>query len=202
MSANRSRNAVILQSALVYDGWYKLYRLAVQMPCGAVVERHVEDHGSAVCVLPYDPERRCALVVSLPRPPLLWTGSAPLLEAIAGNLDGDTPAEAATREALEEAGVRLAELEPLATIWSLPSLSTERVFLFLSPYAQHQHIGLGGGCSDEAESVTAHEIALPLLAEMADRNELGDPKLLILVQSLRLRRPELFTPILPPEAAA
>ena len=64
-------DAQIVKKTLVYDVWYKLWRLAVRMPDGAVVERHLESHGDAVAVLPYDPVRRVAMLVTMPHASLL-----------------------------------------------------------------------------------------------------------------------------------
>ena len=52
--------------------------------------------------------------------------------------------------------------------------------------------GQGGGLASESESITVEEMALARLADMADRGELSDMKTFALVQTLRLRRPELF----------
>ncbi|RYH30795.1 MAG: ADP-ribose pyrophosphatase, partial [Alcaligenaceae bacterium] len=62
---------MIVARTLVYDGFYRLWRLRVLMPDGAAVERHLEDHGAAVAVLPYDPVRRVALLVAMPRAPVI-----------------------------------------------------------------------------------------------------------------------------------
>ena len=60
------RTPHIVERETVYDGWIHLDRVSLQMADGVVVERHVEDHGVSVTVLPYDPERRTALLVSMP----------------------------------------------------------------------------------------------------------------------------------------
>ncbi|GMA77272.1 hypothetical protein GCM10025880_36890 [Methylorubrum aminovorans] len=47
----------------VHDGWASFVVAEVTTPEGAEVTREIEDHGEAVCVLPYDPERRVALLI-------------------------------------------------------------------------------------------------------------------------------------------
>ena len=190
--AQRSMDAVIIKRERVYDGWYKLDRLRVRMPDGQTVERHMEDHGPAAAVLPYDPDRRTALLVSMPRPTVISSGGPTLLEVIAGNLDGMSADEAARREALEEAGVRLSKLEPVAEVWSLPALSTERLHLFLAAYTLTDRVSAGGGLADEAENILVHEVPLPDLAAAADAGTLVDAKTMLLVQTLRIRQPHLF----------
>jgi len=107
--------ARIVEQVPVYDGWYGLHRLGVQMPGGAVVERHLLQCRPAAAVLPYDPNRREAMLVTQLRAAVMASGEAPLLEAIAGNLDGKDAEECVRQESLEEAGLRLvAPLEPVA----------------------------------------------------------------------------------------
>ncbi|MBT2245054.1 MULTISPECIES: ADP-ribose pyrophosphatase [Sphingobium] len=186
-------SARIVADTLVYDGWYKLRRLCVRMPCGTEVERHVEEHGDAAAVLPYDPERRMALVISLPRAPILATGEPPILEAIAGNLEGRPPEDCARIEALEEGGVRLNGLEPVGRVWTMPALSTERLHLFIGHYSTKDRIGSGGGLAAEAENIVVKEITLAALSRDLLANHYSDPKLIMLAQALLLRRPNLLS---------
>ncbi|MDB5690264.1 MAG: hydrolase [Sphingomonas bacterium] len=182
----------IIADETVYRGWVSLRRMTVQMPDGRPEERHVEDHGSAVAVLPYDPVRRTALLVSMPRAPVLLSGQPDLLEAIAGRIEDTTPEDTARREAMEEAGVRLTLLDPVANIWTMPSISTERVQLYLAPFGAGDRIAPGGGAADENEGIVVHELTLERLATLADAGDLQDAKTMLLVQALRMRRADLF----------
>jgi hypothetical protein len=86
----------------------------------------------------------------------------------------------------------LSALEPVGAPWSTPGVSTERIHLFLAPYAHADRVGEGGGLPEEHEDIAVVEITLGDLAAMADRGEIADLKTLALVQTLRLRRSELF----------
>ena len=178
----------------VYKGWLRLLVAHMRGEDGQPFERVIEDHGPGVAVLPYDPGRRVALVVRLPRAPVLHAGHTEhLIEAPAGLIDEGEAAEAAAiREAFEETGVRLATLEPLGVIWSMPGISTERMALFLAPYAAADRTGTGGGLADEHENIIVQEIALGELARLADAHEIVDMRTLTMVQTLRLKRPDLF----------
>jgi len=184
--------ARITSQTLVYNGWYKFYRLDVSMPDGAVVERHLLDNGSAAAVLPYDPDRRVCMLIEQPRAGVLVAGETPLLEAIAGNLDGASPEVRIVEEALEEGGLRLGALEPVTNMWSLPPVSTERVQLFLATYTHADRVGEGGGSQSENENITVHEIGLDTLRELALSGGLTDAKTLILAQALLLKHPYLW----------
>lgn len=162
------------------------------MPDGKRVERHLLDNGSAVAVLPYDPVRRVCLLIDQPRAGVLAANEAPLLEVIAGNLDGTSPESRIVYEAYEEGGLRLGALDPVSNIWSLCPVSSERIQLYLAPYTNEDRIADGGGAPDEDEHITVHEISLDRLRELALSGELTDAKTLILAQALLLRHPELW----------
>jgi nudix-type nucleoside diphosphatase (YffH/AdpP family) len=185
--------AGLLQIRTIHQGFSTFVVARVRLPDGAVVAREIEDHGDAVAVLPYDPERRTALLVRLFRAPPLYKGADPMLvEAPAGLIDeGEAPEAAARREALEETGVVLDVLEPVATVWSSPGVSAERITLYLAACSFAER-GAGGGKAEEHEDIAVLETPLSALATMLDRGELEDMKLLVLGQALRLRRPDLF----------
>ena len=178
----------------VHDGWSTFLVADLAMPNGTRLTREIEDHGRAVAVLPYDPERRVGLMIRQFRAPLFYAdGTTALLEAVAGILDEADPQEGARREAYEEAGVRLGTLEPVSAIWSMPGISTERMDLFLAAYGPSDRTAAGGGLPEEGEDIEVLEMPLAELARMSERGALPDAKTLILVLALRLRHPELFT---------
>jgi nudix-type nucleoside diphosphatase (YffH/AdpP family) len=177
----------------LYAGWGRLLKLSVTMPDGRTMEREVEDHGAAVAVLPYDPEGRMALLVRQFRAPVLHVGGpSDLLEAPAGMLDEDDPADCARREAHEEVGLNLRALEPLGAAWPCPGISTERIHLFLAPYGPDDRVAAGGGLAEEHEDIEVVEMPLSELWTMVAQGEVLDLKTLFLVQALRIRRPDLF----------
>jgi nudix-type nucleoside diphosphatase (YffH/AdpP family) len=144
-------------------------------------------------VLPYDPARRVAILVRQFRVPVFMVNQAEdTLEAIAGILESDDPFACARREAMEEAGLRLTRLEPVASAWTMPGVSTECMHLYLAPYAEADRVGPGGGLAQEHEDTRVMELTLSGLAALADAGRLDDMKTLVLVQTLRLRRPDLF----------
>jgi len=63
---------------------------------------------------------------------------------------------------------------------------------FLAQYSGDVRSDVVGGLAEEREDTVAGEFRLAELARMADANELNDVKTLVLLQTLRLRRPELF----------
>ena len=176
----------------IHTGWSRFSLVTFRLDDGAMLSREVEDHGSAAVVLPYDPDRRVALLVRQFRGPVWVAHGADFLEAPAGIIEaGESPEDCARREAEEETGVKLAALEAIGGYWSSPGVSTERSWLFLAAYSPTDRAGPGGGV-DEHERIEVLETPLTDLKAQLDRGELADLKLLALVQALRARRPELF----------
>jgi nudix-type nucleoside diphosphatase (YffH/AdpP family) len=185
-------DTTILDQQRVYDGWLSLTRLSVKMPNGAIEERHVEDHGAAVALLPFDPARRTAILISQPRIPVVLAGEPPLLEVVAGRLEPEGSDYTVRKEALEEAGLRLHAIQPVARIWSMPTISTERIHLYLAEYGPEDRVASGGGAADENECISVHELPLATIWAQVLDGQISDAKTLILIQFLRIARPELF----------
>ena len=185
--------AEVLEVNPVYQGWSSFSLVRFRLEGGAVVERCIEDHGDAACVLPYDPERRTALLVRQFRAPVTLRGETEFPEPPAGLIDdGESPEACALREAEEETGLKLTSLQSVGRFWSSPGSTTERSWLYLAEYAASDRVGDGGG-ADEHEHIELIELPLSDLAARADQGDLQDLKLAVLVLALMRRRPELFS---------
>lgn len=182
----------ILSTRTIYSDWLDLLMVRMRTEDGTEFERHVVGMRRAVAVLPYDPDRRVALTVSMPRAPVMMVGQPDLLEAIAGQLE-DAPADCARREALEEAGVELGSLEHLGRMWTMPAVCNEQLDYFLAEYCQADRVAAGGGLDEEHEHITVHELSVDTLWTQMMNQELGDAKLAFLLMALRLRQPQLFS---------
>ncbi|MGZ3346321.1 MAG: NUDIX domain-containing protein [Caulobacteraceae bacterium] len=185
----------LLERKLVYSGWGRFLLIEVELGDGRLAQRQIEDHGEAAAVLPFDPERKVALLCRQPRVGPLYSGFEPhLVEAAAGMIDheDEDPAAAVVREALEELGVRLRAVEPVVAAWSMPAVSSERIHLFLAPYSAADRVSMGGGVADEGEEIEVLERPLKALLDEADAGAVTDMMTLALIWALARRRPELF----------
>lgn len=183
----------ILTRETVYSGYLTVKRLQVRLADGAEARLEIEEHGEAAVVLPYDPDRRCALVARLFRVAVFETTGEEALEEACAGMIGDEDAEtAARREAHEELGVALRSLEFVGRFWSSPGVSTERHSMFLAPYSHADRVAAGGGVAGEHEGITVIERMLADLAMDVDQARIADGKLVMLMLALRQRRPDLF----------
>ena len=118
----------------MHAGWTKILVATIRLPDGSTIKREIEDHGAAVCVLPYHPLRKTAILVRQFRAPTFFAANQEnTLEAIAGILEESDPAQCARREAMEEAGLKLVSLE-CAFTGTMPGLCTERMYFYLVPF--------------------------------------------------------------------
>ncbi len=182
----------LLGAETVYKGFVELLRARFRAGDEEIV-REVEHHGDAVAVLPYDPARKVALLVSLSRAPAIVAGvTEPFLEAPAGMIEDGDAAATAKRELIEETGLRVCDVEPVGFVWSSPGVSTERMHLFLAAYSPADRIGEGGGVAGEHEDITVTEMRLSALGKALDSGGIADMKTLALLLLLRGRRSDLF----------
>jgi nudix-type nucleoside diphosphatase (YffH/AdpP family) len=192
MMKDKTDSNKILSTEIVYAGWTQLHVATIRLPDGRTIKREIEDHGEAVCVMPYHPLRRTAILVRQPRVPVLFAANLQeTLEAIAGVMEETDPVACVHREVMEEALLKLESVEHLFTGWTMPGISTERMHFYAAVYSGEARPDTRGGV-DEDESTIAVEIGLAELARMADAGELTDVKTLVLLQTMRLRKPELF----------
>ncbi|HLQ18661.1 MAG TPA: NUDIX domain-containing protein, partial [Tabrizicola sp.] len=144
--------------------------------------REVFVAGDAVTVLPYDPLRDRVLLVEQVRMGPLGRGD-PLpwqLEAIAGRIDpGETPEDAARREAVEEAGLVLGQLEKVAEYYPTPGAVTEYLYSFVALCDLPDGVAGVFGAAEEAEDIRGHLMSFDRLVEVMATGEIGNAPLLL-----------------------
>jgi nudix-type nucleoside diphosphatase (YffH/AdpP family) len=136
------------------------------------ITREVFVSGDAVTVLPYDPVRDRVLLIEQFRAGPLGRGDGQpwQLEAVAGRIDpGETPEAAARREAVEEAGLQLGRLEPVASYYPSPGAVTEYLYSYVGLCDLADGVAGVFGAEAEAEDIRGHLLSfdgfMALLAE-------------------------------------
>lgn len=151
------------------------------------VRREVYDHGSAAAVLLYAPQARTVILTRQFRlPPHLNGDPAWIIEAPAGMLDGEAPAIAARREAIEETGYDPEALSFLFDAYMSPGSLTEKCACYLARYTPGETVGNGGGLAAEGEDIEVFELGLDDALEMIATGEICDAKTILLLQALAL----------------
>ena len=131
----------------------------------------------AVTVLPYDPVRDRVLVVDQFRAgPYLRGDPQPWqIEVIAGRIDpGETPEQAARREAVEEAGLVLTDLLSVASYYPTPGCSAEFLYSFVALTDLPDTAAGVFGVEGEAEDIRGHLISFDRLMALVASGEISN----------------------------
>ncbi|MGQ4879592.1 NUDIX domain-containing protein [Billgrantia sp. LNSP4103-1] len=154
--------------------------------------REVHVRHDAVGVLLYDVERDCVALVEQVRAGALGDPESPWkLEIVAGLVEaGESAAEVARREAMEEAGCEVSELIELPTYYPSPGACSERVTLFC---ALVDSKGLGGvhGLEEEHEDIRVHVLPFKRAWELLQAGRLDNAMCLIAFYWLAAERASL-----------
>lgn len=161
---------------------------------GPKVKREAMHAADAVTVLPYDPVRDRVLVVEQFRFGTYARGDTHpwCLEPIAGRIDpGETPEDTARRESVEEAGLTLGDLLPVANYYPSPGALTEYLYTYVAIADLPDEAAGLGGLEIEAEDIMAHVISFDRLMDAITSGEANNGPLILTALWLQRERPRL-----------
>ena len=191
---NRDDDVEVVEREACFRGFYQLDRLHLRHRLfaggmGKLINRELFVRHDAVCVLPYDPQRDCVVLIEQFRVGALDKSVNPwLIELVAGLIDKDEqPEEVARREAVEEAGLELAELWPLTQYYPSPGGSDERVHLYVGRCDSR---GAGGvhGLEEEGEDIRVLVWSFDEALAALDDGRIDNAASIIALQWLALNR--------------
>lgn len=114
-----------------------------------------------------------------------------MLELVAGIIDTDeSPSEVARREAKEEAGLDIGEMQAIAEYYSSPGGSDEYFYLYCGR-ADLSNAGGYFGLAAEGEDIHAQVIPFADAMVMLDTGKINNAHSIIALQWLRAHRDEL-----------
>lgn len=130
----------------------------------------------AALVLPYDPATGEVLLIEQIRSGPLMRGAANpwTLEPVAGIVDaGESPEEAARREAFEEAGLASVTLHPMFAFYASPGNSTDYFHCFAGVADLSGLAGHRGGLEEEHEDLRNHVLPLETALGLIEAGEVN-----------------------------
>ena len=187
----------VLERINRFDGYFRIdvYRLRHRRFGGGwteVMTRELFERGHAAVVLPYDPARDAVVLIEQFRIGAYAAGLEPwLIEPVAGIAEpGESPEQVARREAVEEAGCEIAELEPIGTVLSTPGGCSEVLHLYCG---RVDSAGVGGlhGLEHEHEDIRAFTLPLDTALERLAKGEYNNASTVMTLQWLALNRERL-----------
>lgn len=160
----------IIKEETVYKGHFELkkvhfrHKLFSDKFSGEVV-RELLIKGEAAALIAYDPILDNVVLVEQVRIGAYQANaenSPWLLELVVGMVDkgNENPAEVAIREAQEEAGIEVKDVEHALSVWDSPGGQLERLHLFLGLIDSHQvNNGSVHGLEEENEDILVHVVS-------------------------------------------
>ncbi len=188
----------ILNRETLFQGWFRVDRLHVQHERfdGSWTEpftREIYQYGRDVsCVLLYDPQHDKVVMVEQFRTGPTVHGENPwILEIVAGMIDGgETPEQTARREALEEAGCEIIDLQPITTYFTSPGGTSDFINIFVGRVNAPED-GTLAGLASEGEDIRVHVIDATKAIGMLFSHKIRDAQTLIAMQWFAMHRTEL-----------
>jgi len=149
----------VISRRRVFDDFFKVEEAELRFErydgtMSAVVRRLNFERGDSVAALIVDAGSRTVYLIEQFMYPTLEKAGGFLQTVVAGMVDaGETPEEAIRREILEEAGLAVECVEPIASFFVSPGGSSERIFLFCALATDGARVAAGGGVASEHEDI-------------------------------------------------
>ena len=188
---------ILLRESL-FQGYFRVDRLHIQHERfdgtqSAVFMREVFHRSSGVAgVLLFDPQHDKVVLVEQFRPAPALAGQNPwMVEIVLGMIDGgETPEQAARREALEEAGCEVQDLQSIASFFSSPGGTSEYIHLFVGRVNAPVDGGVFG-LEGENENIRIHVMDATRAISLLYANKIRDAQTLVALQWFAMHHTDL-----------
>ena len=182
-----------IEKKILSNNWYTLnkYTYKYQRPDGSWETQHREayDRGNGAAILLYNSQKRTVILTKQFRMPTFVNGNEDgmMIEVCAGLLDGDNPADCVRKEAEEETGYNISNVQKVMQTYMSPGSVTEILHLFVGEYDESMKVSDGGGAADETENIEVLEMEFKKALHMITTGEIRDAKTIILLQHAQIK---------------
>lgn len=181
-----------IHTEILSNNWYTLKKVSYDyLKSNAVWQtqtREAYDRGNGAGILLYNKEQKTVILTRQFRLPTFINGNEDgmLIEVCAGLLDKDNPEECVKREAEEETGYKISQVQKVMEAYMSPGSVTEVLFLFIAEYNSSMKINEGGGIEHEQEDIEVLEIPFVEAIAMLKTGEIKDAKTIMLLQYMQI----------------
>ncbi len=182
----------VLDVTLLSDSWYVLKKTSFDYLRSdgnwQRQSRETYDRGNGAVLLLFNASRNTVVLTRQFRFPTFVNGNADgmMVEACAGQLDGDDPETCIRREAMEETGFQIRNPRKLFEAYMSPGSVTEKLHFFAAEYASGDRVSPGGGHVHEGEDIEVLEMTLPAALNQITTGAIQDGKTIMLLQHAAL----------------
>ncbi|GGH66809.1 nudix-type nucleoside diphosphatase (YffH/AdpP family) [Filimonas zeae] len=187
-------NVKLLDTTLLSDNWYILKKVTYEytLPNGTTEQhtREAYDRGNGATILLYNKAQQTVILTRQFRLPTYINGNEDgmMIETCAGLLDKDNPEDCIRREAEEETGYRVQNIQKVFEAYMSPGSVTELIHFFIAGYTPQMKINDGGGLQDEQENIQVLELPFTQALQMVADGSIKDGKTIMLLQYLQLQQ--------------
>lgn len=180
----------IIKDKLLSENWFVLRNYTYEITDGRgefiLHKREVYDRGNGATILLYNREKNSVVLTRQFRIATYVNGNegGMLIEACAGLLDDDSPEDCIRKEAIEETGYAVGEVEKLYACYMSPGGVTELIHFFAAEYNESLRDNAGGGVEDE--SIDVLELPFPDALAMVADGRIRDGKTVMLLQHAQI----------------
>lgn len=187
----------IIEKTICYKGFFTLSRLRLRHKkydggWTDILTRELFERGHAAAVLPYDPVRDEVVLIEQFRAGALdFPGEPWLLEIVAGIIEeGEGEQEVVVREAMEEAGAIIEQLEPVCKYLVSPGGATESTALFCGK-VDTTNVGGVHGVVEEGEDIRVKVVSYDESVALLKGGYINSASPIIALQWLMMNRERL-----------
>jgi ADP-ribose diphosphatase len=199
------KDVKIIEKSRPFDGYFQIDRYRIQHRLfqggwSEAFQREVFERGHAVVVLLYDPDEDALVFIEQFRMGAYAALSSPwwdselspwLIECVAGIIeDGESPETVVRREAVEEAGCVVTDLEPIQRVLVSPGGCSESMHLFCGRTDASEAGGIHG-LDHEYEDIRVFKVSVGEALEWLDRGKLVHSATIIALQWFRANHDDL-----------
>lgn len=191
MEKGRVKN---IKTKLLSDNWYilKKHTFDYEKEDGTweTQMREVYDRGNGAAILLYNSKKGTVVLTRQFRMSTYVNGNTDgmLVEVCAGLLDGDNPEDCIKKEAEEETGYKIENVQKVFESFMSPGSVTEILHFFVAEYEDTMKIGEGGGAEDETENIEVLEMPFKAAIDMIKTGEIKDAKTIMLLQYAQINK--------------
>jgi GDP-mannose pyrophosphatase NudK len=184
----------LLETTVLSDNWYTLKKITYEVNYNdgrkEIQSREAYDRGNGAAILLYNRNSRKVILTRQFRLPTYINGNADgmLIEVCAGLLDKDNPEDCIKREAEEEVGYRIDNVQKVFEAYMSPGSVTELLYFFIAEYTPAMKVSHGGGLEHEQENIEVLELSIEKALTMISDGTIKDGKTIMLLQYLQLHQ--------------
>lgn len=186
-----SEDIEVLSKETLFQGFFKMvkYRFKHRLFAGGwsnEIEREMFERGHAVALLPYDPISDRVVLVEQIRVGALEHAQPWQLEIVAGIIDkNESPEDVARREAVEEAGIEVANLQKVTSYYPSSGGCSERLDVYVGRVDASTAHGIHG-LDCEGEDIRVHVVSREQAYEWVESGRFENGASVIALQWLEL----------------